>query len=522
MKVGYAETPAVIRIALEGSDEDFRLSRRSWNRQALGQRNALGQSVLHFTILRPERLAALLAAGADPNEPDQNETTPLMYAATYGNLGAVRLLVAHGADVWRRDRLNNRNVLDYALKRQSWEVVELLARVLQPSQEQGPYSRHVLNYTIMKILYSDNHNRWDTSILQKALRRGADPNLVVCCNSSLMHLIVNAEEGLCLLGAGFSRFDQQDDRGVTPVMRAASLPSSSLLGKLLEKDMNVNRKDVQGRTILHHMVNSLLTISSSDGDEYALSLRYNLLSNLSRLFNIGDDTQHLVRDTTHCSCSDAGHTPLASLIRNVFGKYWMSSAYIWLLDWYTLLRTNQHHSNIQAALLDIVWFRSFKESGYDHTCRHLSVRDLYHECQDTRRPQSYRVADTDGFVLSKTLMERATISEQIETWRQCRGPDDELEWVTQISKLLKAYGFGFEKPERKSKNVDDEVRHPNHILNSMTVILIINSLQDRFFNSMSIRKRTALRRILVLLLLMTTGMFYQNLIPGSNIAKGEI
>lgn len=210
-----------------------------------------------------------------------------------------------------------------------------------------------------------------------------------------MHLIVNAEEGVHLLDAGFSRFDQQDQTGVTPLMRAARLSSSSLLEKLLEKSVKINHTDVQGRTILHHMANSLMAMYSSNEDEYVLSLRYNQLSNLSRLFEIADESQHFARDATHCSCSDYGQTPLTSLTRNVFGKWWMSSEYIWLLDWYILLRTTQHHDNVEAALLDMVWFRVFKESACEHTCERPPWGDLYHECQDIGRPQSHSVADKD-------------------------------------------------------------------------------------------------------------------------------
>lgn len=66
--------------------------------------------------------------------------------------------------------------------------------------------------------------------------------------------------------------------------------------------------------------------------------------------------------------------------------------------------------------------------------------------------------------MSKTSVERAMISEKVETWKQCRGSDNELEWVIQISKLLEAYGLGFEEPERWRKNADDVVSHPNHII----------------------------------------------------------
>ena len=45
-----------------------------------------------------QSVAALLAAGADPNAQNKQGTTPLMAAAMYQNLEGVRALLACGGD----------------------------------------------------------------------------------------------------------------------------------------------------------------------------------------------------------------------------------------------------------------------------------------------------------------------------------------------------------------------------------------------------------------------------------------
>ena len=53
-----------------------------------------------------EMLELLLGAGADPNQRGLNDYTPLHWAAGAGDERAVRLLLAHGADVTARTRID--------------------------------------------------------------------------------------------------------------------------------------------------------------------------------------------------------------------------------------------------------------------------------------------------------------------------------------------------------------------------------------------------------------------------------
>jgi serine/threonine protein kinase/ankyrin repeat protein len=68
---------------------------------------------------------ALLQAGCDVNAADNNGRTPLMYAARYNRLPAVRLLLIGGADINARDK-SGKTALDLAKQFDNQEIIRLL------------------------------------------------------------------------------------------------------------------------------------------------------------------------------------------------------------------------------------------------------------------------------------------------------------------------------------------------------------------------------------------------------------
>lgn len=73
----------------------------------------------------PAHLAALLAAGIDPNQPDGEGRTPLHLAILHNNLAAAETLVQHGAARTSQDR-HRQTPLDYAVRFKSAAAIRLL------------------------------------------------------------------------------------------------------------------------------------------------------------------------------------------------------------------------------------------------------------------------------------------------------------------------------------------------------------------------------------------------------------
>lgn len=93
------------RPALDGHHRDW-LGLQGFDPDNLNSRVGLGMSPLMLAALKGEHelVDALLAAGADPKQVNDDEHHALWFACVNGNVALVEKLIAHGSDV------NNRNV----------------------------------------------------------------------------------------------------------------------------------------------------------------------------------------------------------------------------------------------------------------------------------------------------------------------------------------------------------------------------------------------------------------------------
>jgi hypothetical protein len=83
------------------------------------------QMLLDAEVGKVDAMARLLRHGADVDAAGITGWTPLMYAASYNYPGGARLLLAHGADLDRKNR-DGHTAYDIALERKNSEITELL------------------------------------------------------------------------------------------------------------------------------------------------------------------------------------------------------------------------------------------------------------------------------------------------------------------------------------------------------------------------------------------------------------
>ena len=71
----------------------------------------------------------LLKAGANPNTPIATGETPIMTCARTGNVGAVRMLFVHGADVNAKEPTQNQTAAMWAAAERHTQVLRTLIEV---------------------------------------------------------------------------------------------------------------------------------------------------------------------------------------------------------------------------------------------------------------------------------------------------------------------------------------------------------------------------------------------------------
>ena len=107
--------------------------------ESIGERddNNDGESLLTFAIMQPKLLRVLLEKGLNPNRQNAFGKTPLMYAAQFNSLEAIKILLEHGAlteltTVSSIDTCNytiqtkNVSALHYAVRYSSGDIIKLL------------------------------------------------------------------------------------------------------------------------------------------------------------------------------------------------------------------------------------------------------------------------------------------------------------------------------------------------------------------------------------------------------------
>ena len=175
---------------------------------------------------RTDRVFELLAAGCRPDATDSQGVSILRHCAYYGDVSALKYLIAHGAAL---AALGDNLGLEAAVFHGHWQLCMFLlengADVNRASKETGETPLHTALCSTDRVLYD--------RVLKVLLARGARPDCAT-------------KPGV--ITGGFMRDCRT--KGETPLHRAAAFGTEETIGMLLEAGARIDAKDANGDTPL--------------------------------------------------------------------------------------------------------------------------------------------------------------------------------------------------------------------------------------------------------------------------------
>ncbi|XP_045885733.1 ankyrin repeat and protein kinase domain-containing protein 1 [Micropterus dolomieu] len=190
-------------------------------------------------------ISLLLEHGAVTTQGDEDQWTPLHFAAQNGDDKTARLLLDKGAVADAREKAGWMP-LHLACQNGHETVVRLL---LSRLSKEAVGEREAQGRTPLHLASAYGHQ----NIAKLLLSQGADPNAIDCSLSTALHL--SAEEGhnrvvRQLLQSGVI-VDSADSRGYTPLHLAAQKGHTGICRQLLSKGASPDSRTLQGWTPMH-------------------------------------------------------------------------------------------------------------------------------------------------------------------------------------------------------------------------------------------------------------------------------
>jgi ankyrin repeat protein len=200
-----------------------------------------------------ERDALARASGQDPDavtRPGPIATTPLHWAARTGAALAATWLIDRKADPSACDA-RGRTPLDVAIDAGQRSIAErLVGRGAEPGPAETPAARSRRQERLTRCA------SWSAACCRALLEAGAEPDAPDPEGVYPLHAAVSAgqADAASLLLERGARADRVAPRlGMAPIHTAAA-KGADVLGVLLDRPLDVNLPDADGRTPLHHAV----------------------------------------------------------------------------------------------------------------------------------------------------------------------------------------------------------------------------------------------------------------------------
>jgi len=225
-----------------------------------------------YQAIRNDDLSTLraLLKTSDVNLKDQKETTPLMYAAAFGSVDAMKILLDAGADVNAKNALSVSPLL--------WCAGDLEKVRLLVSKGADVNARSKQGQTTLLIAASQDGA---SEIVKLLLDKGADVSACGFMNTTVLLSATYANDTAIvkLLLEKDVDVNAQDVTGETPLMNAASYGNVEVTRMLLAKGADVNAASVaegqqmkNGLIALGSLTPLLLTVAYGGPEEVKMLL----------------------------------------------------------------------------------------------------------------------------------------------------------------------------------------------------------------------------------------------------------
>jgi ankyrin repeat protein len=396
---------------LTGSDKEFEGALQSWVSSKKSHHfNVFGQSPVHLAIHLPSRLKRLVQSGMDHDAVDRGGTTPMMYAAAYGQLDSVLILIQYGSRPDLQDRLNNRIFVDYAIRFRHLDLVKGLVTWLRDEREAVAALSIIDRCVNYHLINSAATMDMAVPTLKTLMKLGGDPDVLYGTRATAMHLVNTADLGKVLLKYDFTAVDVRDEAGKTALMHTIRFLDPGLTRALLDlqsaADTPIDQRDRTQWSLMHHLFRHMRRKFSGPWD--SLQVRFRAKTNAIRCMNLilrrGADV--LLTDTCECPCSPGGCSPMSIALhqalevtrpmsyRDVLNTLPVDLA-IGLLAY--------GDEKLRTLSATVATFSTFVESGRKHSCCALTRVRPSHYCA----PDDAQVTDNQSAV--KACRETCTI-----------------------------------------------------------------------------------------------------------------
>jgi ankyrin repeat protein len=320
--------------------------------------NFLGQTPLHLAVEQPSVLRALLDSGHVVDVEDKNGFTPLMYAAALGLRESAMILIERGANLFVKDRVEGCDFIQFMAMRLHWSLIWDVVDAVQAKDRDlllPLFSR--INSISGPSLCQSEGIQYLEDFWKSVEKLGTWDNRFEN-GSTLLHIAQTPALVKHIAGAGYTLFNQQDDKGEHCLFAMTKFLDPSLFQLCVGKGALVNLRNKEGITVIYGLFDHL-----SNPDEKTSKAA---LSCIDTLLDLGADINAV--SNWACGCSSHGGVFLTDLrLEATFLFRQMVWNPFWIFELLYMLEERGQISKANTFAIAVIRRSKFDALGFENT-----------------------------------------------------------------------------------------------------------------------------------------------------------